>query len=114
MFMCSVFAADVISINYRIIQKYYDTCEQIKNEFNSRVKEATPTTEDHPPVANSVSKSDQVKPPLAGRSTGKKSGKKREKEKGMCQLDGCYNTAVPDQQRGNRYCSNQCVVNHSK
>ena len=38
----------------------------------------------------------------------------RLKQPGMCLVNDCYNMAESVEERGGDYCSNECVVKHSK
>lgn len=108
-----------------LVKKYYDKCEQIRNDFNSRSNKEIPavrsSTEVHSNLGNvnpTLNLEEQVNiksPPPPMKSPGRKSKlTPREKEEGMCLQDGCFNMAVPENSRGTKYCSNECVVNHSK
>jgi hypothetical protein len=107
-------------------QRYHDKHEEMKKDFAAKQiglapKPDTPTLLDSPTTPTFEPLSLLTTPPpksLVVKRQRKPSKElvdmKGEKSEGMCMATGCLNMAVPSDDRGKSYCSNECIVNHCR
>ena len=96
---------------YSCLQKYHKRYEQLKAESNKQKAESpVPIEVDQSKELASPSKTpDKAKSPEI-----KPRGKNKKKEDGLCIAEKCFNAAVHTQERGDQFCSNECVVKYCR
>ncbi|XP_011407454.2 PREDICTED: TOX high mobility group box family member 4-like [Amphimedon queenslandica] len=99
-------------------KKYYDKQEEMKQSQSHR--QDMPTTPTTPTASATPTLSVTTKPTNKRPRKGSKEGTneetivKRRKTDGMCVAVGCYNMSSYEEERGYKYCCNDCIVNHCR